>query len=117
MKTSLAQASRLWLFAPLVLGTAMQASAQLPSTHAFVVSALDAAQAATPVPKALYHSTFDGFPLGVEQPRIDWKQANANVGQFKRGYPDLLKWEQEQAKPANASQTSPQPTPPAGSRP
>lgn len=116
MKTSLAQAFRLWLFAPLVLGTAMQASAQLPSTHAFVVSTLDAAQAATPVPPALYRSAFDGVPLGVEQQQLNWKQANANVGQFKRGYPDLLKWEQEQTK-QTPSKTSPQPTPPAGSTP
>lgn len=116
MKTSLAQASKLWLLAPLVLGTAVPAAAQLASTHAFVVSTLDAAQAATSVPPALYRSAFDGVPLGVEQQQLNWKQANANVGQFKRGYPDLLKWEQEQTKQA-ASKTSPQPTPPAGSTP
>ncbi len=117
MKTSLAQASRLWLFTPLVLGSAIHASAQAPNTSDFAVAALSAADATKPVPAALYRSVFNGVPLGVEQQLIGWKQANANVGQFKRGHADLLKWEQEQAKQAAASKTSPHPTPPAGSTP
>ena len=58
---------------------------------------------------ALYRSAFAGVPTGVEQTRVDWKKANADVGQFKRGHADLLKWEQEQAKAANPP-SSPAPT-------
>jgi hypothetical protein len=59
---------------------------------------LQAASADTPVPPALYRSVFADLPTGVEETRVDWKKANADVGQFKRGHADLLKWEQEQAK-------------------
>ena len=38
------------------------------------------------------------LPQGVETTALDWKAANAAVGQFKRGHADLLKWEQEQAR-------------------
>ena len=69
-----------------------------------------AASADTPVPPALYRSAFAGVPTGVEQTRVDWKKANADVGQFQRGHADLLKWEQEQAKAANPS-PSPAPAP------
>ena len=68
-----------------------------------------AASADTPVPPALYRSAFAGLPAGVEQTSVDWKKANADVGQFKRGHADLLKWEQEQAKAANPP-SSPAPT-------
>jgi hypothetical protein len=31
---------------------------------------------------------------------VDWKKANADVGQFKRGHVDILQWEnRNQAKP------------------
>ena len=70
-----------------------------------------AASADTPVPPALYRSAFAGVPAGVEQTRVDWKKANADVGQFKRGHADLLKWENEQAKAAQpASGSIPAPT-------
>jgi hypothetical protein len=48
----------------------------------------------------------------VEQTSLDWKKANADVGQFKRGHADLLKWEQEQAKarPKTTDQPSSTPT-------
>ena len=60
---------------------------------------------------ALYRSAFAGVPTGVEQTRVDWKKANADVGQFKRGHADLLKWEREQAKAAQlASGSTPAPT-------
>lgn len=71
---------------------------------------MQAASADTPVPPALFHSAFSGVPAGVEQTSVDWKKANADVGQFKRGHADLLKWEQEQAKAANPS-PSPAPAP------
>ena len=70
-----------------------------------------AASADTPVPLALYRSAFAGVPTGVEQTRVDWKKANTDVGQFKRGHADLLKWKQEQAKAAQpASGSTPAPT-------
>ena len=70
-----------------------------------------AASADTPVPPALFRSAFAGVPTGVEQTSVDWKKANADVGQFKRGHADLLKWEQEQAKAAQpASNPAPAPT-------
>ena len=60
---------------------------------------------------ALYRSAFAGVPTGVEHTRVDWKKANADVGQFKRGHADLLKWEQAQAKAAQpASGSTPAPT-------
>ena len=60
---------------------------------------------------ALYRSAFAGVPTGVEQTRVDWKKANADVGQFKRCHADLLKWEREQAKAAQpASGSTPAPT-------
>lgn len=61
-----------------------------------------AANPATPVPAALYRSAFAALPAGVEQASIDWKKANADVGQFKRGHADLLKWEQSQARQPSA---------------
>lgn len=64
---------------------------------------LQAAQARTPVPPVAYRSVFADLPQGVESTTLDWKAANANVGQFKRGYADLLKWEQEQAAKGRAA--------------
>lgn len=71
-----------------------------------------AASAETPVPAALFQSVFADLPKGVEQTSLDWKKANADVGQFKRGHADLLKWEQEQAKlqPKTPEQPSSTPT-------
>lgn len=66
-----------------------------------------AASADTPVPPALFRSAFAGVPTGVEQTSVDWKKANADVGQFERGHADLLKWEDEQAKAANPSNPAP----------
>jgi hypothetical protein len=55
----------------------------------------------TPVAAVAYRSVFDGLPSGVEQSVVDWKSANAAVGQFTRGYMDVLKWEADQSgKPA-----------------
>lgn len=69
---------------------------------------LQASQARTPVPPVAYRSVFADLPEGVESTMLDWKAANAHVGQFKRGYADLLKWEKEQAAKARAV-----PAPPA----
>ena len=50
------------------------------------------------VPAVLYRSVFVDTPKGVEMDELDWKKANADVGQFLRGHVDVLKWEEEQAK-------------------
>jgi hypothetical protein len=52
------------------------------------------------VPSVLYRSVFVDTPTGVEAEELDWKKANAEVGQFKRGHVDILQWEAKQkAKP------------------
>jgi hypothetical protein len=53
------------------------------------------------VPPVVYQSVFADTPKGVETQTIDWKKANAEVGQFRRGHVDILKWEESnpQAKP------------------
>ncbi len=62
---------------------------------------------AAPVPPVVYQSVFADTPQGVEMQTTDWKKANAEVGQFRRGHVDILKW--EEANPP----TNPQITPPA----
>jgi hypothetical protein len=86
---------------------------------------------AASVPPVVYQSVFADTPTGVEMESADWKKANADVGQFKRGHVDILKWEEAQqnkppvsakpmaadaAKPATAAATpsaapSPSPSP------
>ncbi|MDZ7920902.1 hypothetical protein [Rhodoferax sp.] len=78
---------------------AAQAQAQAPgSVRLDPTPTLQASQASTPVPAVVYRSVFADLPQGVEDTVLDWKAANAAVGQFKRGHADLLKWEQEQAR-------------------
>lgn len=60
------------------------------------------------VPPVAYRSVFADTPRGVEAEAADWKKANAEVGQFRRGHVDLLKWEEERARHAPGT-----PTPPA----
>ena len=50
-----------------------------------------------PVPAVSYKSVFANVPTGVETQSVNWKAANAEVGQFTRGHVDILKWEQGQA--------------------
>ena len=65
------------------------------------------------VPPVVYQSVFNQSPTGVETKSVDWKKANAEVGQFKRGHVDILKWEESQAKdkptgkPAMPSEATP----------
>lgn len=68
-----------------------------------------ASESRTPVPPTSYRSVFADLPQGVETTALDWRAANANVGQFKRGHMDVLKWEQSQATKA---QTAPADTKP-----
>ncbi len=50
------------------------------------------------VPPVVYQSVFNQSPKGVETQSVDWRKANATVGQFKRGHVDILKWEELQLK-------------------
>ena len=50
------------------------------------------------VPPVVYQSVFADTPTGVEMKTVDWDKANAEVGQFKRGHVDILKWEEAQTK-------------------
>jgi hypothetical protein len=70
---------------------------------------LQASQANTPVPAVAYRSVLTDLPRGVEDTVLDWKAANAAVGQFPRGHADLLRREQEQARKSA--------TPPVGGQP
>jgi len=60
--------------------------AQLPS----------AADPSITLPPVAYRSVFASTPAGMEMQASDWKEANAQVGQFRRGHADVLKWEQAQ---------------------
>ena len=65
------------------------------------------------VPPVVYQSVFNQSPVGVETKSMDWKKANAEVGQFKRGHVDILKWEESQLKdkPSDKTATQPQAAP------
>ncbi len=81
------------LFAP-------PSSAQLPSPQPAASSPAtwQLVNPAVPVPSVLYRSVFADTPAGVEAEQVDWKKANAEVGQFKRGHVDVLKWEAAHAE-------------------
>lgn len=64
------------------------------------------------VPPVVYQSVFADAPQGVETSSVDWKKANAEVGQFTRGHVDILKWEASQPPAAGAQKSAP-PTKPA----
>jgi hypothetical protein len=50
---------------------------------------------AAPVPAIRYRSVFGHAPTGVESTEVDWRRANDDVGQFRRGHIDILKWESQ----------------------
>lgn len=55
-------------------------------------------------PPVAYRSVFADTPTGIESEETDWRKANAEVGQFKRGHMDILRWEEAQAgKPSAAT--------------
>lgn len=58
-------------------------------------------------PPVLYRSVFVDTPTGIETNEHDWRQANAEVGQFKRGHVDILRWEEAQAKKAASAEPAP----------
>jgi hypothetical protein len=53
------------------------------------------------VPPVVYQSVFIDGPKGVATTSVDWKKANAEVGQFRRGHVDILKWEESQTTPSS----------------
>ena len=69
--------------------------ATVPATVPATASVTDPAAA---VPPVVYQSVFASTPTGVEMESADWKKANAEVGQFKRGHVDILKWDEAQTK-------------------
>lgn len=70
------------------------ALAQTPRALPIVTSVVEPT---APVPTVVYRSVFETTPTGVETESLDWKAANAAVGQFKNGYRDILKWEESEA--------------------
>ncbi len=72
------------------------AAAQAQSTAYPRTNPQPAYRAADPlaqVPAAVYQSPLSGLAQGVESQSADWRRANDEVGQFKRGHIDLLKLE------------------------
>lgn len=69
--------------------------------------ALHAADPLAQVPATAYQSTLNGLAQGVESQSADWRRANDEVGQFKRGHIDLLKLEN-----GSAAQPDSLPAPP-----
>lgn len=79
----------------------LMATAIVSSLSFLSISAMAQATVTDPdasVPPVVYQSVFNQSPTGVETKSVDWKKANAEVGQFKRGHVDILKWEESQAK-------------------
>lgn len=79
---------------PALLGLALVGPVLAQSTPAPAPPAIT--DPATFVPPARYRSVFAETPTGVEQDRVDWKKANADVGEFRNGFVDILKWESAQ---------------------
>ncbi|MEY4883586.1 MAG: hypothetical protein RIS34_1440 [Pseudomonadota bacterium] len=77
-------------FAP---GLALAQTPPTPPTSPIVASVMEPT---TPVPTLVYRSVFATTPTGVATESLDWKTANAVVGQFKNGYRDILKWEESE---------------------
>ena len=92
----------------LAAAASMAALAQQPTA--------DPSQADAKVPLPIYRSVFQNTPRGVDGETADWKKANAEVGQFRRGHADLLRWEARHAAPAAPTPSSP-PVPASASAP
>ncbi len=97
------KAGPLAALATVSLAAFAQAPAVPPSRPEAAISFQNAEEVVNPrasVPAVLYRSVFVDTPTGVETEEVDWKKANAEVGQFKRGHADILQWEASQkAKP------------------
>ena len=103
-----------------LMTTVIFSSLTFASANAMAQAAVTDASAS--VPPVVYQSVFNQSPTGVETKSVDWKKANAEVGQFKRGHVDILKWEESQAKdkpagkpamPPEAASVKPAPSPAA----
>ena len=94
-----------------LMATAIISSLSFPVTSALAQAVVTDPGAS--VPPVVYQSVFNQSPTGVETKSVDWKKANAEVGQFKRGHVDILKWEESQVKdkpngkPAMPSEAAP----------
>lgn len=77
----------------------------LPLASAAAAQTLpDAANPDAPVAPATYRSVFPDHPsVSSRGNTMDWKKANAEVGQFRRGHVDLLKWEAQHSPPGPQS--------------
>ena len=90
----------LWFASAAALAQAALTPPARPDPSALAAPVQDVAEVVNPaafVPAVLYRSVFVDTPTGVENEQADWKKANAEVGQFKRGHVDVLKWEADQA--------------------
>ena len=76
----------------------LRALAVLVGLPAFALAQSPATDPASAVPAVRYRSVFADTPKGVETDTLQWKAANAAVGQFARGHIDILKWEAAQAR-------------------
>lgn len=103
-----------------LMTTVIFSSLTFASANAMAQAAVTDASAS--VPPVVYQSVFNQSPTGVETKSVDWKKANAEVGQFKRGHVDILKWDESQAKdkpagkpamPPEAASVKPAPSPAA----
>ena len=103
-----------------LMTTVIFSSLTFASANAMAQAAVSDASAS--VPPVVYQSVFNQSPTGVETKSVDWKKANAEVGQFKRGHVDILKWDESQAKdkpagkpamPPEAESVKPAPSPAA----
>ena len=103
-----------------LMTTVIFSSLTFASANAMAQAAVSDASAS--VPPVVYQSVFNQSPKGVETKSVDWKKANAEVGQFKRGHVDILKWDESQAKdkpagkpamPPEAASVKPAPPPAA----
>jgi hypothetical protein len=105
------------VFAPSLIGLTLALSFSAFADHHAPrpKSPADITDPAVFVPPVRYRSVFADTPTGVEQGTVDWKQANSDVGEFRNGFVDILKW--ESAQEAAKAQKSGAPTPPAATAP
>lgn len=85
------------------LALALLAAPALSPAQTAPPSIAAVADPAAPVPAPVYRSALAHAPRGVVQDSQDWRGANAQVGRFRRGHADILKWEQSQDKAGPAA--------------
>lgn len=98
---------------PVLLALALLAAPALSPAQSTPAIPPAVADPAATVPAPEYRSALAHGPRGVAQDSADWKAANAEVGQFRRGHTDILKWEQSQG---TAPAAKPQPAAPMTGR-